>query len=349
MEILRCPTCLNLLFDPNVKRCPACHAKLRRRSKPTVLAEADALPWNDGPSYEGRSNEGIADDLADRPLPLVQQELQARIEAKTASGFLQRRRAAKAARRIAALPSTVLAGDIVLSQPESEPPASQSKAPDDPPEVIDLPAEAVHDVTSVAEADYVPADPDPEPVVENVPVVEVPVVEEVEEIVEPESEPTAPTRKPRRRAPKAARIEGVLVGVEEVVEPPAPKRTPRTEVAEAPVPVEVPEPDVAEAPVEVAEPEVAAPEVPEPEVVVPEVIEADPTPEPEVIAKPDIVESVPAVNWQRSTSAWTQRVFNTAPRVREAETVTWPPRWKPADKLIDLTEDSDVDQMDASR
>ena len=111
MEILRCTICLNLLLDPNVKRCPACHAKLRRRSKPTVLAEPNRSAGNDA----------FADDLFDRPLPLVRQELQARIEAKTASGYLQRRRAAKAARRIAALPSTVLAGDIVLSHPEARP------------------------------------------------------------------------------------------------------------------------------------------------------------------------------------------------------------------------------------
>jgi hypothetical protein len=325
VEILRCPTCLSLLFDPNVKRCPACHAKLRRRSEATVLAEADASRSNDG-----LSNDEFDRDLADRPLPLVQQELQARIEAKTARGFLQRRRAAKAARRIAALPSTVLAGDIVLGQAESEPPVSETTAPDEPREIIDLPAEAVHDVSSVAEADYVPAEP----------------------VVEPEPEPSAPARKPRR-APKAARIEGVLEGLEEVVEPPAPpKRKPRSAepvAVEAVVdaPVEVAEPEVPEP--RVPEPVVSEPEVPEPEVVVPEVIEPDPVPEPEVRAKPEIVESVPAVNWQRSTSAWTQRVFNAAPRVPEAETVTWPPRWKPADQMIDLTEDSDADQVDASR
>ena len=141
---------------------------------------------------------------------------------------------------------------------------------------------------------------------------------------------SAPSPKPKRRAPKAARIEGLLDDVDEVVEPPAPpKRKPRVDVPAVVIP-------------EVVIPEVVVPEVVVPEVVEPEVV-------PEVVPEPEVIEAVPAVNWQRSTSAWTQRVFNTAPRIREAETVAWPPRWKPADELIDLTDDSEADQMDASR
>src|SRR5437868_11931674 len=88
VDMLRCPTCTSLLLEGDVKRCPTCGSKIRRRSRPTVLIETNAL--------------------ADRPLPLVERELRARIEAETAAGFRQRRRAAKTARRIAALPSTVL-------------------------------------------------------------------------------------------------------------------------------------------------------------------------------------------------------------------------------------------------
>jgi|1186.fasta_scaffold27775_2 hypothetical protein len=44
METLRCPTCVTLLLDPDARRCPACHAKLRkRRSRPIVLGESNRL------------------------------------------------------------------------------------------------------------------------------------------------------------------------------------------------------------------------------------------------------------------------------------------------------------------
>jgi hypothetical protein len=44
METLRCPTCVTLLPDPDARRCPACHAKLRkRRSRPIVLGESNRL------------------------------------------------------------------------------------------------------------------------------------------------------------------------------------------------------------------------------------------------------------------------------------------------------------------
>jgi hypothetical protein len=44
METLRCPTCVTLLPDPDAARCPACHAKLRkRRGRPIVLGESNRL------------------------------------------------------------------------------------------------------------------------------------------------------------------------------------------------------------------------------------------------------------------------------------------------------------------
>src|SRR5436853_7803870 len=100
VEMLRCPTCLSLIFDADSKRCPSCRSKLRKRSQPKVFVQERVI--------------------ADRPLPLVERELQARIEAETAAKFRQRRRAAKVARRIASLPPTVFDGDAVLIQAEAE-------------------------------------------------------------------------------------------------------------------------------------------------------------------------------------------------------------------------------------
>jgi len=220
--MLRCPTCLSLLFDEDAKRCPSCRSKLRKRSRPDASAEHRAI--------------------AERPLPLVERELQARIEAETASGFRQRRRAAKVARRIAALPPTVFDGDAIPSPAEPEPatpPPTEASST-----IIDLPAEAVHEVTSKASVIEVPAEP---------------VVETEPAVVDP---PAAPKRKTRRRAPRSARIEGVLASVEADVEP---------------------EPVVEPAP-------------------------------------------LPAANWERTNSVWTDRVFNTAPRDRDFEAVSWPPR-----------------------
>jgi hypothetical protein len=265
VDILRCPTCTSLLLEPDVKRCPTCRSKLRKRSRPTAIAESNGL--------------------ADRPLPLVERELRARIEAKTAAGFRRRRQAAKAARRIAALPSTVLEGDLVLLN--TEPPATSQPATSAA-TIIDLPAEAVHDVTSTAEFDDVRAEP----------VVEV----EPEPIVEPEVEPEP--------------VEAEVVEAPPVVEP------------------------------EVVEPE---PEVVEPVVVVPEVVEPEPIVETEVVPEPEVIEAVPATAWQRSSSLWTDRVFNTVPRNRESEAVVWPPRWKPAAPFVDLTDDSDAEEIDASK
>jgi hypothetical protein len=259
--MLRCPTCLSLLLDPDVKRCPACRSKIRRRSRPAVVVEHSGI--------------------ADRPRPLVERELQARIEAKTAASYRQRRRAAKAARRIASLPPTVLDGDAILTHTATQ--TSTPRPTEAAPIIIDLPAEAVHDVA-------------PAPVVEP----------GVIEIVEPE----------------------VIEIVEPVVVEP--------EVLE-PVVVE-PAPDVEPDVVEIVEPDVV--EIVEPVVVEPEVVEP-------AVAEPEVVEPAPiaAASWQRSSSVWTDRVFNTSPRLRSNEIVEWPPRWKPAASVVDIADESN-DEID---
>jgi hypothetical protein len=45
METLRCPTCVALLPDPEARRCPLCHTKLRkkRRGRAVVLGESNRL------------------------------------------------------------------------------------------------------------------------------------------------------------------------------------------------------------------------------------------------------------------------------------------------------------------
>jgi hypothetical protein len=45
METLRCPTCVALLPDPDARRCPLCHTKLRkkRRGRAVVLGESNRL------------------------------------------------------------------------------------------------------------------------------------------------------------------------------------------------------------------------------------------------------------------------------------------------------------------
>jgi hypothetical protein len=39
LETFRCPTCLFVLADPGLKRCPSCHKRLRRRGQPIVLGD----------------------------------------------------------------------------------------------------------------------------------------------------------------------------------------------------------------------------------------------------------------------------------------------------------------------
>jgi hypothetical protein len=183
-------------------------------------------------------------------------------------------------------------------------------------------------------------EPAPEPVVEVVveptpePVVEVvveptpePVVEPVPEAATAADPPAKAKRKVWHRASKP--------------------------VVESAPPVVEPAPPVAEPAPPVVEPEVV-PTIAVPEVVpVAEVLDKPAPDEPRVVPTRDpVVEHapVPAANWQRSNSVWTDRVFNTAPRRPENETVSWPPRWKPATPFVDLTDpdDSDADRVDSA-
>jgi hypothetical protein len=41
--MLRCPTCLSLLLEGDEKRCPACHSRLRKRTRPIVLGESTRI------------------------------------------------------------------------------------------------------------------------------------------------------------------------------------------------------------------------------------------------------------------------------------------------------------------
>src|SRR5439155_4641404 len=91
VDTLRCPVCFSMLNGAGTKRCPACRSRLRTRKGPIVLGEDTRITA--------------------RPRLLVERELEARIEAETATRFRERRRAAKVARRIAALPTTVSQAD----------------------------------------------------------------------------------------------------------------------------------------------------------------------------------------------------------------------------------------------
>jgi hypothetical protein len=53
METLRCPTCVALLPDPDARRCPLCHSKLRKKrrgSAAVVLGESGRLSRHSLPS-----------------------------------------------------------------------------------------------------------------------------------------------------------------------------------------------------------------------------------------------------------------------------------------------------------
>ena len=118
METLRCPTCLNRLSDGGVKHCPACGARVRSRRRANLLPDDAAF---------------------NRPRVLVERELQARIEAQTAPHFLQRRRAAKTARRIASLPHSLFESGVVVE------PGTGTWSPPPWPTVIDIPVNAIHE------------------------------------------------------------------------------------------------------------------------------------------------------------------------------------------------------------
>ncbi len=125
VETLHCPTCLCRLVDGGETRCPACRAPISKSA---------------------------------RPLPLLEQELQARIAAKTAAHFRERRRAAKTAKRIASLPPTLFETDL-----EPQPLRTDTSAPEPPrgkPLVVDIPASSVHAVRSTNEVPVVTTRPD---------------------------------------------------------------------------------------------------------------------------------------------------------------------------------------------
>jgi hypothetical protein len=230
-------------------------------------------------------------------LELVERELEARIEAKTASRYRQRRRAAKVARRLAALPTALLQCETVEEQPEPE--VWSPRPTYVSPIIVDLPAAAVREVRSiaaVAELTVVPAEPltalDEEIVIEpEAPAEEIVVVAD-EPVVD--RAPSPPRSRPRRRAPKAPR-----------------HREPRPVVEDEPEIVPAPDP-VADAPEPVEE----------------ELFEADPFEE-EPVAEVPVADPVPVATraWQPSNPVWRERVFNSAHTRRE--TVTWP-RPRPA-------------------
>jgi hypothetical protein len=187
VETLRCPKCLNRLVEGGVKRCPACGARLKTRGR---SAPAD-------------------DEMATRPRVLVERELQARIEAQTASGFRQRRRAAKTARRIAALPPSLFdaAGALMDTGNGSW---TSTSAPN--PVVIDLPVSAIHDVRPLRVESETVRVSEPEPLALVAPVIEIAPVKAVEPEPEPEREPEgepAPFEAPSNRAHRrrAVRVE----------------------------------------------------------------------------------------------------------------------------------------------
>ncbi len=128
MEMLRCPTCLSLLLDGSVKRCPACHSRFRGRTRPIVLGR-------DGPTREH-----VFVDCDD----------QARVEAEVAAAarFQELRRQAESARRIAARASKLFDGD---SDGNGHGRGSSL--------IIDLPDEAIHEATVRAAVGDVVAEP----------------------------------------------------------------------------------------------------------------------------------------------------------------------------------------------
>lgn len=302
METLRCPTCLGLLLDSEVARCPACHTRFRKGTRPISLSGANGM--------SGRAH------------PLLERELEARLEAKTAAGYRQRRRAAKVARRIAALPPTLFESGGGYHG-EEEPPAAPSA--DAGPTIIDLPDEAIHETTTVAPTSGAPVDvvvEVPVEVVDDAPVEAVVEarVEEVEAVVEVEEIVfEAPKIRTRRRNKKAAaRVEADAPDI--LVDEP---------IAE-PV-VKVPEPVMVEEVVApIVEPVV---EVPEP-VMVAEVVEA--VVEPPVERVGEAAPVAPAAGWQLSNSLWKERVFNSVPLRAQNEKVQWPRQWKPVAPLPEL-------------
>jgi hypothetical protein len=153
METLRCPTCVTLLPDPDARRCPACHTKLRkRRRRPIVLGESNRL--------SGRS------------LP-VDVELRVRAETRYESfeSFATKQKKGKEEPVEAVLAFAPSQPAIAEPEPEHAPVTAASAAPD-----LDLVAaesepepapEAIVDLEPEIEPEPVvleEIDPEPEPV-----------------------------------------------------------------------------------------------------------------------------------------------------------------------------------------
>ena len=279
-----------MLPEGGKQRCSACGSRLRARKRPIVLGQDSRLDA--------------------RPLLLVERELEARIEAETAGRFRQRRRAAKVARRIAALPPTIVQGEAGAAVDPEVPTPQPAQAS---PVTVDLPAAAVHEVTSRPIVDH-PAEPvvevAPELVVDQTAAPAAPAPEPVVETM-----PVEPRRRRGRRRVKAARPDHARanVGMEAEADP----QTDALEDARVAEPIEQP------APVE-------------------PVVEDAPEP---------VVEVVPVApaGWQPSAnSAWIDRVFSSAPGVGRTETITWPRPPTPVAPLVDPEADSVAGQSSSS-
>src|ERR1700722_11972526 len=98
-----------------------------------------------------------------RPLALVEWELQARIEAETATRFRERRRAAKLARRIAALPPTLFQNGIVDDggsdtwNPQAD--TWNARSMPETPSFVDLPSTARNEATASKWVPVAPVQP----------------------------------------------------------------------------------------------------------------------------------------------------------------------------------------------
>jgi hypothetical protein len=322
VELLQCPACLSEVLDSRRTRCPACRTPVARATR--------------------------------RPLPLLERELEARIEAKTAPRRRQRRRAAKVARRIAALPPTIFGHDAVEhvdDEPAATPPGS--------PTIIDLPAEAVLTVRSTSVLAEVAAAATA-PVVEVVEVVEagapkgrgrgrpvattrcsasdptadrgqvvepVPPVEAAAPVERPpkvkarapvERPVKAETRAPVERTVKAEKRASAAEPARAEIRPGVEHRPKVEKRAKVPAPPEGKRPPKVRKPVEVDEPVRSEEGAPVEELASAE-RRAEPAPK---------LASVTRIGTQGTNPVWRDRVFN-SPR-RTQETVTWPRPRTPA-------------------
>ena len=308
--MLRCPTCLSTLPDGGEKRCPHCRARIR--SPRTDAGDDDS-------------------ELSARPRVLLERELQARIEAKTAARLRQRRRAAKAARRIASLPPTVLQGDVLVD--DHQPTANAAGASSAASVVVDLPASAIREVTPGADAPHTRAFVDTDLEIDADRAVTDPVrigriitlapeVTVAAETVassgvddEAGTEPVSAKRRRRRRAPKAAPPRA-----EPEAEPaPVTAAAAEAEEIDAVAASEPPEPAERREPAEESElPERAGP------------VRTERAESVEVVgtgAPPVTTTSI----WDRPNPVWVNRVFNNDRRFGRpaawpgaGQTATWP-------------------------